>query len=160
MAAPLTDVLRYVELLAAELGLDPYRGFWLLGLLTRGPRFRSALTALGGDPDEAARFIRGTLENYPDPYEEGTSWTEEGDRQDLLQRAITYARDDGSSEVQEIDFARALIDTELAEAETLADRSDPRLRTKRVMLAHMADEFDESLMIDAGEVVGLLGATN
>jgi hypothetical protein len=160
LSIPLQDVLRHVEFLAHDLGLDPYRSFWLLGLLSRGPRFRSAVTALRGDPDEAARFIRGTLEAYPESYAEGSSWNEPGDRHDLLERAMAYAREEGNQEVQEIDFARALLDQELADAESLTDWSDPRMRTKRVMLAHLADQYDESLAIDVADVLRLLTATN
>jgi hypothetical protein len=166
LSPQLEEVLLHVERLAEELALDPYPSLFMLGLLEKSPRLREAVRMLRGDPDEGARVVREDLDEYPDlePYTEGVLYShpEERDfweRTVLIDRTIEKAAVDDRRELLDTDFARALIERQLSllRKENLDGTWKERaLQAPYVMLAHIANIYDESLAVNIRDINRLL----
>ncbi|HET7437440.1 MAG TPA: hypothetical protein VFN10_22235 [Thermoanaerobaculia bacterium] len=162
LSPKLEEVLVHAERLAEELKRDPYAPVFVAALLSRSPRFRMAVRQLGGDPDEGARVIREDLDSYPadEPYSDGVFYSSVEDRDlyertILIDRAMENASVADRHEILDGDFAKALLDHQLKLLRKDGgggNWSDVALQSPYLMLAHVANTFDESLAVNVRDI--------
>jgi hypothetical protein len=160
MTAKLFDVFAWVERFSEAVDNDPYPKVFLLALLRVSEEFRDIVVSLGGDPDAGAEFIETEFErDVEERYGEWPLYSEpqhrERERPALLDYAIQAAYIDGRTELRVRDLAGALLRYELHLEKTEGDTAvwiDHSMRLPFLTLAHIADDFHESLNVRVTDV--------
>jgi len=155
MTAKLLDLFAWVERFSESVDNDPYPKLFLLALLRDSEEFRDVVVSLGGDPDAGADFIEDDFErDVEDHYGDGELYSEQryrdAERPAILDYVMQTAQLDGRSELRVRDLAAALIRYELH-----LDKHDgsggqwieQSMRAPFLTLAHIADDFHESLNV-------------
>jgi hypothetical protein len=155
LTTTLFDVFAFVERFSESLQNDPYPSTFLLGLLRVSTEFRDVVASLGGDPDAAAEFTEDAIErDVQDEYGEWPLYSaqqyRDRERPALIDYTIEAAHIDNRTELRVRDLASALMRYELHLEKTegaLGQWIEHSLRAPFLTLAHIVQEFDESLNV-------------